>query len=66
MQELSKVVQAGQNLGPEQVPVEALALLEDLLNQAALLADQAAKLQAYQNQFGVQQSDIRLPPEVHK
>ena len=59
-------MEAGQNLGPEQVPVEALALLEDLLNQAASLADQAAKLQAYQNQFGVQQSDIRLPPEVHK
>ena len=66
MQELSRVVEAGQGLGPEQVPVEALALLEELLNQAASLADQAAKLQAYQKQFGVQQSDIRLPREVHQ
>lgn len=66
VQELTKVVEAGQGLGPEQVPVEALAQLDDLLAQADALADQASKLQAYQKQFGVPQSDIRLAPEVNQ
>lgn len=64
LQELTKVVEAGKGLGPEQVPAEALAQLDDLSAQAAALADQASKLQGYQRQFGVQQSDIRVAPEV--
>lgn len=58
------MVEAGKGLGPEQIPVEALAELSNLSAQTESLADQASELQSYQQQFGVQQTDIRVPPEI--
>lgn len=62
MQVLSKTVEAGQGLGAEEAPVLAVAQLQDLCAQAEALAEQSHKLKQYQKQFGVQQTDLCIPP----